>query len=150
VPIYHPTTTLALVAFTEGGRGRPEVLGKLLYRISNLLVISAKWAGGAGPGWTGRSTRGRNARRSQFRGSTACEGLTEAYTAAAWPNLERRRLSRALPLSAPARRREQEKTLRLRSDARDERSGLRLCAGARLSGAEGAAQRPAPFTAANS
>lgn len=46
VPIYHPTTTLSLVAYTEGRRGRPEVLGKSLYRISNLLVINNRWRGG--------------------------------------------------------------------------------------------------------
>lgn len=42
IPIYHPTTTLLLVAYTEPSRGKPLVLGKLQYRISNLMVINSR------------------------------------------------------------------------------------------------------------
>ncbi|KAI8466274.1 MAG: hypothetical protein J3K34DRAFT_66688 [Monoraphidium minutum] len=42
VPIYHPTSTLTAVVYCDGGRGRAGLLGKLQYRISNLMVISGR------------------------------------------------------------------------------------------------------------
>eukprot|EP00877_Chromochloris_zofingiensis_P014363 jgi/Chrzof1/9180/Cz03g38270.t1 len=40
IPIYHPTSTLIMVAYGELGRGRTAFLGKLQYRISYLMYLA--------------------------------------------------------------------------------------------------------------
>ena len=45
IPIFHPTTTLHLVAYAERGRGKaPAFVGKLHYRISSLLYLNKRCA----------------------------------------------------------------------------------------------------------